>query len=168
MKYSNNAIAEALLKGLATRTGDSVGSWTGGVAAMRQELSELGVAGEGVVLLDGSGLAPGNRVTARALLSALCVARSSFAFGPELVASLPIAGSDGTLANRSPRTGMIRAKTGLLSGVVGLSGYAARDGDEVAFSILVNGYDVGDDQMMRAVDEVANALSGALSRSAGE
>ena len=60
---------------------------------------------------------------------------------------------------------MIRAKTGLLSGVVGLSGYAAGDGDEVAFSILVNGYDVGDDQVMRAVDEVANALSGALSRS---
>ena len=58
-------------------------------------------------------------------------------------AALPIAGVDGTLDERM-RTGKayrnVRAKTGTVEGVIGLTGYVtASNGHQLAFSILVNG-----------------------------
>jgi D-alanyl-D-alanine carboxypeptidase/D-alanyl-D-alanine-endopeptidase (penicillin-binding protein 4) len=58
------------------------------------------------------------------------------------VSLLPVAGEDGTLQRRltaRPYRGNVRAKTGYVSGVGALSGYArTRGGIEVAFSILIN------------------------------
>ena len=46
-------------------------------------------------------------------------------FGPEFVSGLPIAAADGTLKERAESArGAVRAKTGLLTRVTGLSGYA--------------------------------------------
>ncbi len=60
-------------------------------------------------------------------------------------ASLPIAGRDGTLANRmkgTPAEGNARAKTGSMTAVRGTSGYVtSADGEPLVFAILVNGYD---------------------------
>jgi D-alanyl-D-alanine carboxypeptidase len=48
----------------------------------------------------------------------------------------------------------VRAKTGLLTRVTGLSGYALRpDGETVVFSVLVNGY-------RRSAREAMDALDG--------
>jgi serine-type D-Ala-D-Ala carboxypeptidase/endopeptidase (penicillin-binding protein 4) len=62
--------------------------------------------------------------------------------------SLPIAGGDGTLQNRMKDTsaaGNVRAKTGTLKFVNALSGYATTAGGEhVAFSLLLNNYNRGD------------------------
>jgi D-alanyl-D-alanine carboxypeptidase/D-alanyl-D-alanine-endopeptidase (penicillin-binding protein 4) len=91
MKYSNNCIAETLLKGLAVRSGTMPGSWPAGISAMHDKLVALGVDTNGLTLLDGSGLAAANRVTPRSLVDALRVARRSFDYGPEFVAALPIA-----------------------------------------------------------------------------
>jgi D-alanyl-D-alanine carboxypeptidase/D-alanyl-D-alanine-endopeptidase (penicillin-binding protein 4) len=161
MKYSNNGIAEALCKGLGAAAGGQ-GTWEGGLAALRRHLGSVGIDVSAFTLVDGSGLAASNRVSPRGLVTALRVARDSFGFGPELVASLPIAGSDGTLQQRAGRArAKVRAKTGLLSGAVGLSGYAEMaDGEEAIFSVLVNGYDSGDADAMAAVDGFAAALVG--------
>lgn len=160
MKYSNNGIAETLCKGLGATDSGEQGSWSAGLTAMRRHLGSAGVDVSAFTLVDGSGLSPTNRVSPRGLVAALQAARASFAFAPELMSALPIAGVDGTLRQRDAAvTGKVRAKTGLLTGAVALSGYAQlRDGEEAIFSVLVNGYQTGDAEVMAAVDRFAVAL----------
>ena len=160
MKYSNNNIAEMLVKGLGARAARAPGSWANGLAALRQQLAAGGVDAAPLTLLDGSGLAAGNRVSARALVAALRAARASFAFGPEFVAALPIAGRDGTLRRRAAdATDAARAKTGLLNGAATLSGYATtRAHGEVVFALLNNGAPAGDGAAIAANDAFLAAL----------
>jgi D-alanyl-D-alanine carboxypeptidase/D-alanyl-D-alanine-endopeptidase (penicillin-binding protein 4) len=159
LKYSNNVIAESLLKSLA-RTNGGPGAWPGGVRVAREALAGLGLHLDGARLVDGSGLSRDNRVPARLLVEALRAADRSFRFGPELVGAVPIAAADGTLERRAAdAAGRLRAKTGLLSGVTGLSGYAHdAQGRDLVFSVLVNGYVHGDRAAMDAVDGFAAAL----------
>lgn len=160
MKWSNNNVAEMLVKNLGARASGAPGSWPSGLAAARAQLGALGVDLSGLRMLDGSGLAKDNRVTARSLVSALRAGRASFAFGAELEASLPIAGRDGTLRKRAPdATDRARAKTGLINGVATLSGYArTAGGRDVAFSLLNNGAAAGDAAAMAANDAFLEAL----------
>jgi len=154
LKYSNNMIAECLVKAMGSTASGRRGTWKNGIAALRRHLRALGLDLRGAVVLDGSGLAPGNRLSPRMLVSALRLARSSFAFGPEFLSALPIAARDGTLKNRGAEVaGAVRAKTGLLDGVSALSGYARRtDRAELVFSVLVNGYRGSDGEAMKALD----------------
>src|SRR4029077_20314553 len=62
---------------------------------------------------------------------------------PEFLTSLAIGGIDGTIRHRftSPDAiGKVRAKTGTLSGVSALSGYAGEGGGVFIFSILVENF----------------------------
>ena len=160
LKYSNNTMAEMLVKALGVH-GAGEGSWSAGIAAMRAELERLGIAVEGLSIVDGSGLSYQNRVTPRALVSALRIAKDSFDFGPEFVAALPIASADGTLEKRTKGAAdRVRAKTGLLTRVTSLSGYAlSADGQPLVFSILVNGFASSDEAAMAAVDQFASELT---------
>jgi len=169
MKYSNNSIAEALLKNLGAWDGVDAaseparqGDWPGGVRALRAELSRLGIELGDANLVDGSGLSTQNRLSPRILVSALEVGRRNFGIGPEFMASMPIAERDGTLEKRlKGRAGRIRAKTGLLADakVTSLSGYAERaDGETLVFSIVVNGFARGGGAAIESVDRLAGAL----------
>jgi len=158
LKFSSNPTGEALVKALAA-DGDPPGSWKKGTAAVRRELEAMGLPIALYQQVDGSGLSRRNRVTPRLLVEALRQGRRSFRYGAELVAALPIGGADGTLERRAEVAGpRVRAKTGLLSGVTGLSGFAQRpDGSRAVFSILTNGVrDVG--SAMDAVDAFAAAI----------
>jgi D-alanyl-D-alanine carboxypeptidase/D-alanyl-D-alanine-endopeptidase (penicillin-binding protein 4) len=163
MKYSNNQIGESLLKALGARATGRPGSWPAGAAALREQLSLLSLPIAGLVVVDGSGLSYENRVTPRLLVAALRAAAGAFAFGPEFEASLPIAAADGTLEERAPGAPFrVRAKTGLLTRVTGLSGYAERPGGErVVFSVLVNGFRDSAEAAMDALDRFAEALAAA-------
>jgi D-alanyl-D-alanine carboxypeptidase/D-alanyl-D-alanine-endopeptidase (penicillin-binding protein 4) len=160
MKYSNNNIAEMLLKDLGAVQSGPPGTWANGLAAVRQQLVALGLAPDGFQTVDGSGLSPVNRVTPRTLVDALGIARAAFAFGPEFVSALPIAGRDGTLDKRAAAAaGAVRAKTGLLATAAALSGYAhTRAGDDLIFSLIVNDYRHGDAEVMAGIDGFAAAL----------
>jgi D-alanyl-D-alanine carboxypeptidase/D-alanyl-D-alanine-endopeptidase (penicillin-binding protein 4) len=169
MKYSNNSIAETLLKNLgadarADSTGDTrrQGDWQKGVQSLRAELETLGIDLDRASIVDGSGLSVQNRLTPKMLVAALRAGRDSFRVGPEFVAAMPIADRDGTLERRLGRgRGRIRAKTGLLSDVstTALSGYAERvDGETLVFSILVNGHSGPSGPAMEAVDRIAQTL----------
>ena len=75
---------------------------------------------------------------------------------------LPVGGQDGTLGSRfsSPDlAGRIHAKTGSLSHVSALSGYAQRRrGDWIAFSILVNNYNGPTAEVRAVMDKICELL----------
>jgi D-alanyl-D-alanine carboxypeptidase/D-alanyl-D-alanine-endopeptidase (penicillin-binding protein 4) len=161
LKYSNNAIAESLVKALGARASGGAGSWRNGIPAMRDALAAAGLSTEGMTIVDGSGLSYDNRVSPRQMVSALRLADSSFRFGPEFVASLPIAAGDGTMEKRAEEAASaVRAKTGLLTGVTALSGFAElADGTQVAFSVIANGFRSSAERAMDAVDGFVSALT---------
>jgi D-alanyl-D-alanine carboxypeptidase/D-alanyl-D-alanine-endopeptidase (penicillin-binding protein 4) len=160
LKYSNNFIAETLLKHLGRLDTGSPGSWANGTAALRARLGALGLPLEGITLVDGSGLSRDNRVSARLLVAALRKADATFAVGPDLLAGLPIAAEDGTLRKRADRArGLVRAKTGSLDGVTALAGWARTErGRELVFALISNGHRHGDVEAVAAVDAFAAAL----------
>jgi D-alanyl-D-alanine carboxypeptidase/D-alanyl-D-alanine-endopeptidase (penicillin-binding protein 4) len=173
LKYSNNAMGEMLVKALGVRDA-GVGSWSTGITAVREQLEGLGIDVARLSIVDGSGLSYQNRVTPRTLVSALRVAKDSFGFGPEFVAALPIAAADGTLEKRAgDAADRVRAKTGLLTRITSLSGYAmSADGQPLVFSVLDNGFSGSDEAAMDAVDHFASELtksriSGAPNRDQG-
>jgi D-alanyl-D-alanine carboxypeptidase/D-alanyl-D-alanine-endopeptidase (penicillin-binding protein 4) len=159
LKNSTNFIAEVLVKAMGVRS-EGKGSWDAGMRAQVAQLGSLGLDTSGLRLVDGSGLSYENRVPARLLVSALRFADTSFELGPEFIAGLPIAAEDGTLEKRADAAlGKVRAKTGLLTKVTGLSGFAkSATGREFIFSVLVNHYRGTDREAMDALDGFVAAL----------
>lgn len=175
-KYSNNFVAEMLLKtiGAEVKSGGEPASFDDGLAAVREYLTEkLGFAPEGFRYDNGSGLFDATRLSPNQLVTVLATAYADFRYGPDLMASLAIAGADGTLRSRmedGPAQRMVRAKTGTLETVSALSGYAAADDQApLAFSILVNDIPAGAMGDARSLeDDIAQLLVTFLSRSPSE
>lgn len=126
LEVSDNEGAETLLRAVAIASGRS-GSSANGVAAMRRTLATLGIELGGATIHDGSGLSRHDRIPVGALISVLEVAASTE--HPDLravVSGLPVAGFNGSLADRfylaKQGRGLVRAKTGTLTGVQGLAG----------------------------------------------
>ena len=109
--------------------------------AVRQWLAQHGIADEGLVLDNGSGLSRSERITPWQLASMLRVAHAG-RFAAELAMSLPVAGVDGGLRRRladSPAAGWARLKSGTLRNVVALAGYVNDpEGRPWAVAIMVN------------------------------
>jgi D-alanyl-D-alanine carboxypeptidase/D-alanyl-D-alanine-endopeptidase (penicillin-binding protein 4) len=143
MKVSQNLYAETLLKALgASRNG--LGTAEGGRAAVRAALTGWGVPADGYVLYDGSGLSRYNYATASTIATVLERMYKDPNHRDAFVATLPIAGKDGTIATRMRHTraeGNAVAKTGSISNVRSLSGYVkTRDGETLVFSMLANDF----------------------------
>ncbi len=135
---SNNYTAEMLTREVGYVHAHD-GSTTGGTAAILSIDGALGVPTANVVLHDGSGLAPDDRVTCNALLAV--VDRMNEARFAAINAGLPIAAHTGTLAARfrgDPLAGVLRAKTGSIDGVVALSG-TIDAGVRPRFAFIANG-----------------------------
>lgn len=138
---SQNLFAETILKTLGAEVcGD--GSWEGGVRAVRDFLGRVGIEPDAYSMVDGSGLSRRDRFAPDDLVR-LLRHMNTHRWGRELVGSLPVSGKpEQSLDERltqPPYRGNVFAKTGTLSGVSALSGYArARSGRVYAFSILAN------------------------------
>ncbi len=159
-KFSNNFSAEQMLKTLGAHRFGAPGSFASGARAAGEYLVGLGFRREDFRIEDGSGLSYENRVSPRSLVAALRIGTGSFRYGPELLAALPIAAADGTLEKRAEgAANLVRAKTGLLTRVTGLSGLAQRaDGRVVIFAVLVNGFRGDAEAAMHALDRFVAAL----------
>jgi len=159
-KYSNNFIAEQLLKGLGAEYSGEPGSWKNGADALRDALKDLEVLGQGTVIADGSGLSPRNRISPRSLVQVIRTAATDFDSGPEFLASLPHGGLDGTLEDRIKNGAKVRAKTGHLRHVAALSGVVRSDsGRRIAFSVLVNGGRGGRVAVDNAIDAFVSQIA---------
>jgi len=143
MKFSNNYVAEMLTKNLAAQNGQHPASLDDGMKLIRDHLNQLGLDSKRFSLINPSGLSRRNRIKSVDLARILVAAQKNFPWFAEFLSSMPLAGLDGTLKKRmkdGPAEGWIRAKTGNLSGVVALAGYAGRkDGSVRAFSFIYNG-----------------------------
>jgi D-alanyl-D-alanine carboxypeptidase/D-alanyl-D-alanine-endopeptidase (penicillin-binding protein 4) len=159
-KFSNNYIAEMLTKNLAAAQ-NPPGTIEKGMKVLREYMEKIGVPASQYELYNPSGLTRENKMTAQALWRVLNDMRTQFRYQPEFVTSLPIAGVDGTLKKRMKGTSAerwVRAKTGFLTGVVALAGYAGRsDGTVLPFVFIYNGN--ADESDIRALfDHLATSL----------
>src|SRR5206468_4839774 len=113
------------------------------------------VAAEGMILRDGSGLSRYDYVTPETLVTILAHIAADARLREPFMASLPIAGRDGTLNNRMKGTaaeGVVRAKTGSMSNVRALSGYASTTaGEPLAFSIIANNFEAPSASIVAAI-----------------
>ncbi|MFB6614165.1 D-alanyl-D-alanine carboxypeptidase/D-alanyl-D-alanine-endopeptidase [Streptomyces sp. NPDC085524] len=162
---SDNDIAEALARQTALASGQPA-SFEGAEKAVAARLSSLGVDVSGSRFADGSGLNRADKVSAGLLTGLL-----SKAAGPDhpelrpVLTGLPVAGFTGTLRARnsgsSPAAGLLRAKTGTLSGVNSLSGTVVdRSGRLLAFAFLTANTP-GPEGAEKALDKLAAAVAAA-------
>lgn len=141
-KHSQNFFAESLCK-LLGRTRFGEGSWQAGTRAVGEFLAKVGLAPGSYSLADGSGMSRNNRFAPSQVTKLLQYAFAQ-PYGPDYMRSLAYSGERGLRWQRrlasGPYAGNVFAKTGTLSGVSALSGYAkARSGKLYVFSILCNG-----------------------------
>ncbi|MVO86713.1 D-alanyl-D-alanine carboxypeptidase/D-alanyl-D-alanine-endopeptidase [Streptomyces sp. p1417] len=144
LTHSDNDIAEALARETAVAAGEPA-SFEGGARAVRAQLGKLGLPLDGAVFDDGSGLDRDDRLSAQ-LLTAL-LKRAAGPGHPELrpvITGLPVAGFTGTLVSRYPDasagTGLVRAKTGTLTGVNSLAGTVVdANGRLLVFAFMTTG-----------------------------
>ena len=156
-KPSQNQIAEILFKTLALeRTG--VGTADSGRAVIERQLVAWGIAPTSFAVRDGSGLSRHDYIAPDALVRILDAMRR----GPNFAVfrdALPLAGVDGTIANRMRGTaaaGNVHAKTGFVDKARSLSGYVTTaDGRLLVFSLLCNNWTTP----QREVDQVADAIA---------
>lgn len=127
-KYSNNVMARQVFLTLAA---DRPATPEAARRRIEDWLTAKGLRMPGLILDNGSGLSRRERISAESLGRLLLAAWRSPVM-PELFASLPIAGIDGTMKKRlgdSTATGRARLKTGYLENVRSIAGYV-QDADD--------------------------------------
>jgi serine-type D-Ala-D-Ala carboxypeptidase/endopeptidase (penicillin-binding protein 4) len=139
-KPSDNFFAEMLAKDVAMQV-NGRGTTSAGAALIAGFARRLG---SGAQLVDGSGLARGNRASPYRVVRLLrAMYKREQVQSDAYIGSLSIAGRDGTLVDRMrrpPAQDRCRGKTGTLSDVSALSGYCeVTSGNTYAYSILMNG-----------------------------
>ncbi|KRE95569.1 hypothetical protein ASG76_08000 [Nocardioides sp. Soil774] len=150
--------------GLAT---SGTGSFEAGAAGVLDTLRGLGIDTSADEVYDGSGLSRRNRVATSTIIALL-----QHAAGPggeamrSLVTGMPVAGFTGSLTYRfadgpALARGLVRAKTGTLTGVHALAGIAiGRDGVPMAFVLAADRVaDADKVDAQEALDLAAGALA---------
>lgn len=159
LRQSDNLTAELLVKELGARFGGA-GTTAAGLRVVRDTIAALGLPADHVTAVDGSGLDRSDRASCTVVMAALQKAGEDSPIGT----GVPVAARDGTLSRRfegHPAAGRLRAKTGSLDNVVGLSGWmdrAAGDDPPLTFAFISN--DIPREAAGRALQEaVAVALA---------
>ena len=149
MKESDNLYAESMFFQIAASQGAHPAKATHGRQIIKNTLGKAGVSDVKYKLTDGSGLSLYNYVTPELEVRLLRYAYRNPSIFRSLLPALPIAGIDGTLKKRmigTPAQGLVKAKTGTVTGVSALAGYCpAPNGHLLAFCIINQG-------IMRAAD----------------
>lgn len=175
LEVSDNESAEVLAHHVALAEGEEA-TFEGAAVAVTGVLERLGVDTTGSAVLDASGLSREDRLTPVMLLGVLAAAVDEPALRPVLT-GLPVAGATGSLTFRFDTgdpagLGVVRAKTGTLTGVHGLAGIATDAvGTPFAFVAIADrvrapgGIGAGGPEQAIArqrVDELAAALAGCV------
>jgi D-alanyl-D-alanine carboxypeptidase/D-alanyl-D-alanine-endopeptidase (penicillin-binding protein 4) len=161
LKPSQNQIGEILLKTIGLERG-GMGTADSARKIVAQLLLGWGVAPDGFVIRDGSGLSRHDMVSPETLVRVLDRIQSDTAFAV-FYNAMPIAGVDGTLETRmkgTPAQGNVHAKTGSITSARSLSGYVTTaDGERLIFSILANNWTTPSSAVTTIADQIAAALA---------
>jgi PBP4 family serine-type D-alanyl-D-alanine carboxypeptidase len=141
LTWSDNVLAEKLARLAAITSGEQFND-QGVAITFHTVLTNFGIDPDKIEVSDGSGLSKQNRVTAKAIADLLMKIRND----PKYVSiydGLPIGGVSGTLQNRFLSTapqavGLVRAKTGTLSGTVSLAGYVDSEDRQYIFVAIAD------------------------------
>lgn len=127
-KFSNNTMAQQLFYTLAATAAPGLPASAQGARDRLQSwtLSRFGTPAE-LSLDNGSGLSRDTRISAELLARILQHAFASPVM-PELIASLPVSGLDGTLRRSRVSAGRAHLKTGSLRDSAGVAGYVLTQG----------------------------------------
>jgi D-alanyl-D-alanine carboxypeptidase/D-alanyl-D-alanine-endopeptidase (penicillin-binding protein 4) len=160
-KPSQNLYSEMLLRALGAKA-RGAGTPEAGHEVIDDFLRRIRVPFEHWELQDGSGLSRGDLVSPHGLVG-LLAAMDRHPHAQVFRDSLPVAGVDGTLAERlkgAPTEGRVQAKTGTLAHTNALAGYVStRRGEKLAFAFIVN-HHTGASSGTAAIDDAVRALAG--------
>lgn len=133
-----------------------------GLAEVKSFLSSIGIAPDGILQYDGSGLSRHNLITPSAVVQLYTYMAKESKYSQAWRDSLTIGGVDGTLANRFKGTAAqnnMRGKTGTIDQVSALSGYVTTAaGEPLVVSFIVNGVPTGRDRTSM-MDDIVVALA---------
>jgi len=124
-KYSNNVMTEHMFLTLGAERYGAPADPEKARDAVNMTLGERGLSFPELHLDNGSGLSRETRISAQSLGQLLMVAQRE-RFAPEFMASLSLAGVDGTMRRRfgqEPWRGRMHLKTGRLNGTLAIAGY---------------------------------------------
>lgn len=140
-KFSNNVMTRMMMLTLDRDANQTPANAAHAAQLVQRWFGQLGIPSQGLQLENGSGLSRAERISAQQLGRMLVHAYGS-AVMPELLASLPVAGVDGTMQKRVAGlgvTGHAHIKTGGLEGVRNIAGYVlAASGRRYAVVCFVN------------------------------
>ena len=139
-KFSSNLMARHLLLTVGKERFGDPATLAKGADTIAEWGRERGLDLQGIDIDNGSGLSRSTHISVLQLAKTLSAAYRS-RFAPEFMASLPLAGLDGTLRSRmkSSPGGSVRLKTGHLDGVSGVAGYVTTAaGKTYVLASLVN------------------------------
>jgi D-alanyl-D-alanine carboxypeptidase/D-alanyl-D-alanine-endopeptidase (penicillin-binding protein 4) len=128
---SNNHYAEHIYKLLTIKNGIDIPTFW----------EQKGLDSSALFLFDGSGISPGNAVSASFMNSILEFMYKKEGFSGAFYQSLPWAGKEGTVTSflkGSALEGKVRVKSGSMTNVQAYSGYITYDGTDYAFTIILN------------------------------
>lgn len=173
LKMSLNHTADALYRALATRLASQELSLSqGGDQVISQTWEEAGIplgrdsnepSAPVTGFVDGSGLSRKNLLKPSQLFRLLEVIQEDTNLFVPIWNGLPIAGQDGTLKNRMIGTsaqGVLRGKTGTLTGVYALSGYVPQNATTfIPFVMIANTTAQNRADAINAMDRAGVSLS---------
>jgi D-alanyl-D-alanine carboxypeptidase len=139
--WSDNIVSERMARLAAQAAGNQFNE-QGVAKTFDKVLRELGIDPSKIIIKDASGLSKQNKLTANILSQLLYKIHSDPLFS-QLIDGLPVSGKTGTLSKRyiesAPQAvGLVKAKTGTLSGTVSLAGYVQSGDREYAFTIIAD------------------------------
>lgn len=127
-KHSSNVVTEHLLLALGAEQYGWPATFAKGHRALGRYLTRFGLSPGTYLLENGSGLSRRSWIRPVDLVRVVEGIYQDFALQPDLLSALPLAGLDGTMRRnrfyRSRVRARLRAKTGTLSGITCLTGYA--------------------------------------------
>jgi D-alanyl-D-alanine carboxypeptidase/D-alanyl-D-alanine-endopeptidase (penicillin-binding protein 4) len=156
---SNNHFAEQLLRAVGAERG--LGTETSGGAVERAVMKRDGVPQGGLRIVDGSGLAPTDRISPISIAT-LLARTAQQPIGSVLFSALPRVGIEGTVRWRqvSDALGRARAKSGHIENVNALVGYVqTRHHGRVAFAFMVNDPRADDAPVDEGIDRALDVLA---------
>lgn len=140
-KFSNNVMTRQVLLSMGAQSYGAPGTTKKGIAAINAWLDQNQLNSKVLLLDNGAGLSRETRISAAMLGKILNYAYKQ-AYMPEFIASFPVSGYDGTMANRfkgESLQGHAHIKTGLLDFVQTMAGYVtAKSGKRYVVVLLQN------------------------------